>query len=100
MTLHQLNSLTEDELAMAWYIANHICPTIGIEIPPHGLTWYRKDEFEKKLIAAFNHVKPENHAIYSSLLKKLGMPHEIKYTPVTQSPVTASTETPPTSSAA
>ena len=82
MTLNQLETLTEDEWAMAWYIVNHITPVPNIEIPPRGLTWFRSGELEKKLIAAFNHVKPEAHPIYSSLLTKLGVQHEIKMTPI------------------
>lgn len=77
MTLEQLKSLDEAELSMALYITNVISPT-HIEIPPTGLTWFRRGILEKKLLDAFPQVKFEAHPIYSSLLNKLGIQHEIK----------------------
>lgn len=83
MTLAQLESLTEDELAMALYVVNVLRPPKPqIEIPPRGLTWFRKGELERLLIECFNNVKQEAHPIYSSLMTKLGVKFEIKYTPV------------------
>ncbi len=80
MTISQLESLTEPELEMALYVANVLRPVRPpIEIPPRGLTWFKKGELEKKLVECFNNVKPEAHPIYSSLLTKLGVQHEIKY---------------------
>jgi hypothetical protein len=97
MTLNQLDTLSEDELAIALYIVNHISPLSipKMELGPINLTWFKHDMLVKKLLDAFPKVKPEGHVIYSSLLKKLGVEHEIKYEqaplPVTASvPITAS----------
>jgi hypothetical protein len=80
MTLYQLESLTEEELGMALYIVNTLKPLKpSIELPPRGLTWLRKGELEKRLMESFSFIKPEAHPIYSSLLNKLGIQHEIKY---------------------
>jgi len=80
MTLDQLNSLTEDEIAIALHIVNVISPTIkDLEFPPYGLTWFRPGTLERKLLNNFNSLKPEAHPIYSSLLNKLNVQHEIKY---------------------
>ena len=79
MTLEQLSSLTEDELDLALYVCNVVSPPIqGMEIPPCGLTWFRKGALEQKLLAIFPKVLPEAHPIYSSLLTKLNVQHEIK----------------------
>ena len=79
MTLDQLNSLDEQELCMALYIVNHISPVQNIEIPYRGLTWFRKGELEEKIMDSFPRLKKEGHSVFSSLLLKLGVPHEIKY---------------------
>jgi len=80
MTLDQLDSLTEDELVMALYIVNHLFPVSLVgEISPRGLTWFRKGELEKKIQQAFPHIKREAHPVFSGLLNKLGLPHEIRY---------------------
>ena len=55
MTLNQLETLTEDEICMALYVVNVLQPVAPkLDIPPHGLTWFRKGELEKKLIVSFN----------------------------------------------
>ena len=79
MTLDQLESLTDDETGFALYVVNHLFPVPNIEIPPRGLTWFRKGELEKKIMDSFPRVKRESHPIFSSLLNKLGVQHEIKY---------------------
>lgn len=80
MTIEQLYNLDEQEIMLCLYVVNVLSPVKGVgELPPRGLTWFRRGELEKKLLAAFNHVKPEAHAIYSSLLTKLNIQHEIKY---------------------
>ena len=83
MTLSQLESLTDDELAMALYIVNvlkPVQPPMG-EIPPRGLTWFKHDMLVKNIVDCFSLVKPEFHAIYLSLLTKLGVKVEIKQQP-------------------
>lgn len=79
MTLEQFDSLTEDEMAMALYIVNHISPVVSYEIPPKGLLWFRKGALEARIQAAFPHVLKEAHPVFSSLLNKLGVAHEIRY---------------------
>ena len=94
MTLDQLESLTEQEWAMALFIVNHLFPVQGIEIPPRGLIWFRKGILEQKIQAAFPHVTREAHPVFSSLLTKLGVAHEIKY----EQPPAPPQEQPPTGS--
>jgi hypothetical protein len=48
----------------------------------------------KKLLDAFPSLKPEGHTSYSSLLKKLGIQHEIKYEQPPTPAITASVEQP------
>jgi hypothetical protein len=86
MTLAQLESLSAEELSMALYVVNVLRPPKPqIDIPPLGLTWFRKGELERLLIECFNNVKKEAHPIYSSLLTKLDVNHQIQYTPVSGS---------------
>lgn len=98
MTLAQFESLTEDELAMALYIVNTLTPVMPYEIPPKGLMWFRKGALESRIQAAFPHVLKEAHPVFSSLLTKLGVAHEIKYEQPPQ-PVTGSATEPVTGSA-
>ena len=80
MTLDQLSSLTEDELALALYVVNVLFPVEPkIEVPPHGLVWFRPGVLEKKIGDSFPRLKPEYHGLFSSLLNKLGVKHEIRY---------------------
>jgi hypothetical protein len=80
MTLEQVSSFTEDELAMILYIINHIQPTDPhMEIPVNGLVWFKKGVVEKKIMDSFQKVKPEYHSLFSSILNKLGIEHEIRY---------------------
>ena len=56
MTLNQLETLTEDELALALYVVNVIAP---LEVPkmtfePRHLTWFKHDMLIKKLLDSFN----------------------------------------------
>jgi len=83
MTLSQLESLSDDELAMALYIVNvlkPVQPPIG-EINPRGLTWFKHDLLVKKILDCFPLVKPEHHPIFVSLLDKLGVKVEIHAQP-------------------
>ena len=81
MTLDQLHSLDEQELAMILVVVNIIdpmtCPKIQFE--PRQLTWFRHEFLVKKLVDAFPKLKPEGHTIYLSLMEKLGIKGEIKY---------------------
>ena len=81
MTLNQLESLTEDELCLCLYIVNVTFPVEcpKMEFTPRQLTWLKHDALVKKLTDAFPRLKHEAHPIYSSLLTKLGIQHQIKY---------------------
>lgn len=81
MTLNQLETLTEDEVSMALFIVNHVFPLESpkMELSPRHLTWFKHDALIKKLIAAFPRIKPEGHAIYVSLMAKLGVQGEVRY---------------------
>jgi len=80
MTLELLKTLDEKELEIALYVVNGISPVIkNTVIPPIGLTWFKRGALEKRIVDAFDKVKPEFHSIYSSLLNKLGVEHVIKH---------------------
>lgn len=88
MTLYQLESLTEDELDMALGIVNVISPNSLVgEIPPKGLTWFKREALIKKLLDAFPRVNPEYHATYTSLMEKIGVKVDIKKQEIPQNPV-------------
>lgn len=79
MTLNQLESLTEDELAMCLYVVNVVDPLKlpEMNVAPRHLTWFRHEMLVKKLVNSYNTVLPEGRATYISLLNKLGY-NEIK----------------------
>lgn len=102
MTLNQLETLTEDELALVLYVVNVIAP---LEVPkmtfePRQLTWFKHDALIKKLLDSFNRLKPEGHATYVSLMQKLGVCIEIKQQPnePARTENTGSNQCPPTAS--
>lgn len=74
MTLNQLETLTEDELAMVLYVVNVIShPGIPkIEFTSRQLTWFNHDMLIQKLVDAIPQVKEENQPNYVSMLEKLG----------------------------
>lgn len=80
MTLNQLQSLDEQELAMCLFVVNVIDPP-GIpkmEFQPRHLTWFRRDALNHKLLQAVPKLLPEAHPIFISLMEKLGVKVEIK----------------------
>jgi len=95
MTINQLDTLTEEELAMALIIINDICPIEGRnhEVSARGLTWIKPNILIQKLVSAFPSIKIEGHSVYSSLMEKLGVKGEIKYETPPASNLTASSET-------
>lgn len=96
MTLNQLQSLDDSELALVLYVVNHISPPVTPPPPfePIHLTWWKHQALVQKLIDAFPQIKPEAHAIYSSLMEKLGVKVEIKPVPPPEAPPTQSIFTP------
>ena len=102
MTLNQLETLTEDELALVLYVVNVIAP---LDVPkmtfePRHLTWFKHDALIKKLLDSFNRLKPEGHATYVSLMQKLGVCIQIKQhvNEPTRTENTGSNQCPPTAS--
>ena len=91
MTQQQIDLLSEDEKDMLLYILNQVFPVAfpKMEFDLHTIKWHRHDLLMKKIIETFPHLKPEGHSIYSSLLTKLGVQHEIKYEQP-KAPVTSS----------
>ena len=83
MTLNQLHSLDEQELAIAVFIVNVIAPPglPKMTFEPRHLTWFKHDLLIKKFIDAFPSIKPEGHATYISLMQKLGVCIQINQTP-------------------
>lgn len=88
MTLNQLQTLTEDELCLVLYVVNHISPAISPPPPyqTYDLTWWKHKALVQKLLDAFPQVKPESHAIYTSLMEKLGVKVEINQVPPPEPP--------------
>lgn len=83
MTLNQLETLTEDELAMCLYIVNVIDPLAApkMEFEPRNLTWFKHEFLVKKIVNSYTRLLPEGHATYVSLLDKLGYKFEIPKQP-------------------
>lgn len=100
MTLNQLETLTEDELALALYVVNVVAPPVlpKMTFEPRHLTWFRHDMLIKKLLDSFTKLKPEGHATYTSLMQKLGVKVEIKQNETPRTETTGSHQCPQTSS--
>lgn len=75
MTLNQLETLSEGELALAVYIVNVVSPPglPKITFEPRHLTWFNHEMFIKKLLDVFPKLDVEGHATYVSLMQKLGV---------------------------
>lgn len=75
MTKEQLNSLTDDELAMLWYMVNHIQPTVitGQEVEVEVFTSIRHPFLVRRIKAVENLVSDAGKEVYSSLKTKLGI---------------------------
>jgi len=75
MTLEQLKSLNEDEMAMLWYIANKMeRPVItGVEFPIELFTSIDNANLNLRVINAKPQVKEEAMAVYDSLKVKMGI---------------------------
>ncbi len=80
MTLNQLQTLSEEEIAICLHVVNVIAPPAApkMEFEPRHLTWFRHDMLVKKLLDVFPRLLPEGHSTYVSLMAKLGVHVEIK----------------------
>ena len=73
MTKEQLNSLTEDELSMLWFIINKINPTIlkDIEMEPVLFTSINHKKLVDRVMRCKVHVKNEHMSVFDVLMSKL-----------------------------
>lgn len=73
MTLEQLYSLNEDEIAMLWYIVNKIDKPVlaGIELEPQLFTAINKKTLIQRINNAESLIKEESKAVYESLKSKV-----------------------------
>jgi hypothetical protein len=83
MTLNQLHSLDEQELALALVIVNDIAPPVmpKMTFEPRHLTWFNHEQLIKKFLEIFSKLNPEGHATYVSLMQKLGVCIQIQQHP-------------------
>jgi len=84
MTLNQLHSLDEQELALALVIVNEIAPPTlpKMTFEPRHLTWFNHEQLIRKFLEIFSKLTPDGHATYVSLMQKLGVCIQIQQHPV------------------
>jgi hypothetical protein len=73
MRIEQLNSLTEDELAMLWGFVNIVKPVIiqNVELDPSLFTSINHRKLMDRLINSKKLLKEEHHPIFDGLVNKL-----------------------------
>ncbi len=73
MTKEQLNSLTDDELSMLWFIINKINPPIlkDIEMEPVLFTSINHRKLIDRIMKCKVHVKIEHMPVFDGLMSKL-----------------------------
>jgi hypothetical protein len=73
MKIEQLNSLTEDELAMLWGCINVVKPTIlqNVELETQLFTSINHKKLMNRLLDSKKLLKEEHHAIFDGLVNKL-----------------------------
>lgn len=73
MKLQQLESLTEDELAMLWFILNKVNPPViaGFELEPSLFVSIKHRRLMDRILQCAQHVKEEHHAVFTGLVNKL-----------------------------
>lgn len=74
MTLNQLHSLTEDEVAMLWGVVNMGNPPVltGQQMEPELFPFIKDHKLKERVIQFDKYVKPEYIELYNSLKSKLG----------------------------
>ena len=74
MTLEQLHSLTEDEVAMLWGMINIGTPPVisGQQLEPHLFPFIKNHKLRDRIIQFDKYIKPEYSGVYNSLKSKLG----------------------------
>jgi len=75
MTIDQLKSLNDDELAMLWFCINKVQPPIlkGIELEPVLFTSINHKKLMDRLMQCKVHVKADYQKIYDGLYGKLSV---------------------------
>jgi len=83
MTLEQLKSLNDDELAMLWYAVNKTTPPIlaNIEVEPEIFCSIRPHAIFHRIDQIEPAIKEEHKSIYLSLRAKLNMPDIVEAKP-------------------
>lgn len=75
MTINQLESLNDDELAMLWFCINKVNPPIlkEIELEPVLFTSINHKKLMNRLNQCKVHVKAEHQQVYDGLMGKLNV---------------------------
>jgi hypothetical protein len=75
MTREQLNSLTEDEMAMLWFIINKVHPPVlmNIEMEPTLFTSINHRRLVDRVLKCKVHVKPQHMPVFDGLMNKLAV---------------------------
>lgn len=73
MKLEQLESLTEDELAMLWFILNKVNPPVlnGVELESSLFVSIKHRRLMDRILQCAQHVKDEHRAVFTGLVNKL-----------------------------
>lgn len=73
MKLEQLESLTEDELAMLWFCINKVNPPVltSVELEPSLFVSIKHKRLMDRILQCAQHVKEEHHAVFTGLVNKL-----------------------------
>ena len=72
MTIEQLHSLNEDELAILWFCINKTNPpTLPYEMEPAEFLAINHVRLTNRLMQCRQYIKPEYHSIFDELVAKL-----------------------------
>jgi len=73
MTLQQLQSLNDDELAILWFCINKAHPPVlrDVELPPSLFPSIQHKKLMNRIAMCRHLVKPENFEIFDGLINKL-----------------------------
>lgn len=73
MTIQQLNSLTDDELAILWGCINRVHPPVieGIDLNYKLFTAIKHKKLIERVLACKQHIKEEHIKIFDDMLSKI-----------------------------
>ena len=94
MNIAQLESLTEDERSLLFYIVNVVSPMTcpKMEFDMNSIKWMRHDMLLRKLLDVLPKMKPEGHQLFVDMMQKLGVKVEISPTPQPQPEMSSSAQ--------